>query len=455
MGMMRCLAFSLVCLSSLSLFAADAEVQVWQSPALPALPASPASIHAALTPILTIAASGDKNAPALVEQQLKSWLPKTGNDPRLHYAYALVLLKNFRHADATKEMQAASDHPLYYFPVHHFLIYEQVRQKQYDLAIDSLLDLSARLGDPGQLWTSEDDRLQAARWLGRMIAFLEGPCGNPEVARQMNREEAMIRSLVGPVYASEIDLGFNEVHAEHREMQLLLLAAVDTAVLKKADELKAAEQKQKEIDAAKKSLATSAREQEAIVEEQIRDTDSQLGAMEKQFEVLTKAQATLQSTIASVRLEIAQLPGYAQVVNAGPGFNGGIPTFSQPLTQNQINSAMAVKYQELDSYVLELQKNAAKQTDLLNKASVLMSSRRQLQSQGSSAEGKNQDTLRGMARWEQRLNTKKKKVIQITDRRTAAIRLRIPLVSSFDAFNPQEELTELQKTLSGGDAVVP
>ena len=447
---MRCLVLSYVCLWSASLLAADAEVRVSQSPARPV---DALTIQEALTPVLSFATSGGKNALTQIEQQLKSSLPRTGNDPRLHYVYALVLLKNFRHADATQEMQAAADHPLYYFPVHHFLIYEQIRNKEYENSVDSLLELSERLGDPGQLWTSEDERLEAAHWLGRMLAFLESPCGNELAAQLATRAEPLIRMQVGLAYESELDRGFNEVHVEHREMQMLLLAATDTAAEKKAEELKAAEKKQHDIDAAKKSIATSAREQAAIMKEQIRDLESKLGVLEKQFEVLSTAQARLQGSITAVRLEIVQLPSYAQssntinTISPNSGFGR--------LTQDELDRALAVKYLELNSYVFDLQVNAAKQKELLSQAGQFVSSRQQLLSQGSLAEDKNQDDLHRMARWEQRLNSKKKKVSQLTDRRTITVRTRIPQISSYDAFNPQEELADLQRALTGEDAVAP
>ena len=444
---MRCLVLSYVCLWSASLLAADAEVHVSLSPARPI---DAITIKEALTPVLSLAISGGKNAPSRIEQQLKSSLPKTGNDPRLHYVYALVLLKNFRHADAKKEMQTAADHALYFFPVHHFLIHEQIRNKEFENSVDSLLELSERLGDPGQFWTSEDERLEAAHWLGRMLAFLESPCGNEVAAQLAKRAEPLIRTQVGPAYESELDLGFNEVHAEHREMQMLLLAATDTAAQKKVEELKAADKKQQEIDATKKSIATSVREQAAIAEEQIRDLESKLGVLEKQYEVLSTAQERLQVSIAAVRLEIAQLPNYAFVSNntIGKVKPGG-------LTQGELDRALTVKNLELNGYVIDLQVNAVKQKELLSQAGQFVSMRQQLVSKDSLAESKNNDDLRRMARWEQRLNSKKKKVSQLTDRRTTAVRTRIPQIASYDAFNPQEELADLQRALTGADVVAP
>ena len=346
-------------------------------------------------------------------------------------------------------MQTAADHALYFFPVHHFLIHEQIRNKEYENSVDSLLELSERLGDPGQFWTSEDERLEAAHWLGRMLAFLESPCGNEVAAQLAKRAEPLIRTQVGPAYESELDLGFNEVHAEHREMQMLLLAATDTAAQKKVEELKAADKKQQEIDATKKSIATSVREQAAIAEEQIRDLESKLGVLEKQYEVLSTAQERLQVSIAAVRLEIAQLPNYAQLSNTNPRSGSG------RLTQNELDRALAVKNLELNGYVIDLQVNAVKQKELLSQAGQFVSMRQQLVSQDSLAESKNNDDLRRMARWEQRLNSKKKKVSQLTDRRTTAVRTRIPQIASYDAFNPQEELADLQRALTGADVVAP
>ena len=424
--------------------------------ASPARSDDAATVRQSLQSVLAIASSGDKNAPDQIERQLQSLLVKTDNDPRLHYVHALVLLKNFRHADATRAMQAAADHRLYYFPVHHFLIYEQIRQKQYEAATDSLAELGERIGDPGQLWTSEDDRLEAAHWLGRMIAFLQGPCGNGAAAKMMTHAEPAIRTQVGPVYETEINRGIDELHAEHREMQMLLLAAVDTAGQKKAAELKETGKKQQELDSYKKQLATSERTQEAIAKEQLRDLDSLLGALEKKYDSLQLAQEQLTTTIASIRIEIAQLPSLVPAMSSSSGrgvtgFRGG---GSRGLTESELETALVVRNLELQSYVLELQKNAANQTELLRRAEGLLSVRQGIVSSAESSEAKSQESQRRLGRWERRFATSRKNVHQITDRRSVAIRSRISLISSYDSLSIPDEIADLERSVMG-DAVNP
>ncbi len=441
------LAASVACLLTGRADAADKVL------ASPAHSLDDAATHKALRTVLTIAASGDKNAPAQIEQQLKTLLAQTDNDPRLHYVHALVLLKNFRHADATLAMQAAADHRLYYFPVHHFLIYEQIRLKQYEAAIDSLVDLAERIGDPGQLWTSEDDRLEAAHWLGRMITYLQGPCRNANAAKMMSQAEPAIRAQVGPIYELEITRGVNELHAEHREMQMLLLTAVDTAEQKKVAELKETAKKQQELDSIKKSVATTERTQDAIAKEQLRDLDSQLGALEKKYTALQSAQEQLSSTIMSVRQEVAMLPTLVGALNNSS--NGiGNNLRRQPLTAAQLESIIAVKNLELQGYVLELQKNAAQQTEILGQAEGLVSARQGLVSSAEKSDAKSQESHRKLGIWDRRLATSQKKANKITDRRTATIRSRISLVSSYDSLSIPDEISELEQSLIG-DAVNP
>ena len=125
------------------------------------------------------------------------------------------------------------------------------------------------------------------------------------------------------------------------------------------------------------------------------------------------------------------------------------------LTQNELDRALAVKNLELNGYVIDLQVNAVKQKELLSQAGQFVSMRQQVVSQDSLAESKNNDDLRRMARWEQLLNSKKKKVSQLTDRRTTAVRTRIPQITSYNAYNPQEELADLQRALTGADVVAP
>ena len=420
-------------------------------------------LNVALKSLLVIASSDDNNASDLIGHQLQTLLPKMDDDPRLHYVHALSLLKQFRHAEAVQAMQSAAGHKLYYFPAHHFLIYEQIRQKQNDEAIESLVDLAERIGEPSQLWTSEEDRLEAARWLGRMIAYLEGPCGQPPVAKQVSQAELAMRMQVGPVYETELNRGMDEIHAEHREMQMLLLASLDTAALKKEEELKATADKEAELLAQKKSLATSAREQEAIGKEQLRDLDSQLSTMEKQYYAIQTSQERLQMSIAAVRVEIVQLPYGIQGVNGVAQFNQGSNNFStlnsnsiftMGLTPNQLSTALAVKQLELNSYVIEYQRNANNQSGLLAQAEKMVAARSQLLAVGENTDARNQSSLKGLSRWEQRLTKTKKKTLESTDKRTAAVRSRISLLSTYDSLSVPEELAGLQQSLNG-DVIVP
>ena len=272
-----------------------------------------------------------------------------------------------------------------------------------------------------------------------------------------------MRMQVGPVYETELNRGMDEIHAEHREMQMLLLASLDTAALKKEEELKTTADKEAELLAQKKSLATSAREQEAIGKEQLRDLDSQLSTMEKQYHAIQTSQERLQTSIAAVRVEIVQLPYWVQGVNGVAQFNQGSSNlsalnsnsiFTMGLTPNQLSTALAVKQLELNSYVIEYQRNANNQSGLLAQAEKMVAARSQLLAVGENTDARNQSSLKGLSRWEQRLTKTKKKTLESTDKRTAAVRSRISLLSTYDSLSVPEEIAGLEQSLTG-DVIVP
>lgn len=434
--------FSLVlaCLCSGSLLADEVV-----SPS-PALPVDQVQIEAALRPLVKIASQGDKSAPEQIASQIKSLAGKTGNDPRLHYLHGLSLLKNFRHAEAMAAMQAGANHKIYYFPIHHFLIYEQVREKKYDAAIEGLVDLSARIGDPGQVWTSEVDRLDAARWLGRMVVFLSGPCGEAEVSGRMKAVELVIRTQLTPLYEGEMDAGVDELHAEHRELQVSLLSTEDQAAAKKREEARATAEAEQKVIEQRKDLSLSSRQNEAVLEEQVREIDSQLAALEAQYTALETTQERLTSQIKSVRNEILGLPftyELARLASPSRGLIGVQAALS-------LNDAIAIKELELQDYLVDFQANSEKQRKVLVAAEKAIAARKLVAAQYQQSSSQELERASGLARWDKLLKRKTKRSTATIDRKTDFVRTRISSLSSYESFNATNELAEYADALGIG-----
>lgn len=401
-------------------------------------------VQEALRPLLKIAMQGDKSAPEQIGSQIKSLAAKTGDDPRLHYLHGLVLLKNFRHAEAIAAMQAGADSKTYYFPIHHVLIYEQIRQKQYDTAIESLLDLSARIGDPGQLWTSEEDRLEAARWLGRMVAYLQGPCANTEVAARLQIAIPVMRSQLTPVYETEMEGGVNELHTDHRELQIQLLSTMSNALAEKKSQAHAAEETAAKLNEQRKDLTVSAREQVAVSEEQLREIDSQLSALEKQYAALQSSHDRINDQIRSVRSEIFSLPTMFYMSQQMLRASQSSPFPSQSIVGARqalsVSEAIAIKEAELQTYLIDLQTNANQQRELMGKAQQVLDARKQAVTQLESQGKRSEQVAHGITRWEKRLAQSRKRSLVSIDRKTDSVRSRISSLSSYEALNASEEL---------------
>lgn len=415
----------------------------------PALPVDQVQIEDALRPLVRIAIQGDKSAPEQIASQIKSLGGKTGNDPRLHYLHGLSLLKNFRHAEAMAAMQAGADHKVYCFPIHHFLIYEQIREKKYDAAIESLVDLSERIGDPGQLWTSEIDRLEAARWLGRMVVFLSGPCGNQSAVALMNQAEPAIRAQLPDVYQMELDGGANEVHAEHRALQVQMLSKADESAAKKASLLKENEQKKLTLDTRKKELSSYERETAAVQQEQLKEIDSQLESLEKQYVQLQRTHDQIVAAIAALRVQIATTPVPTLTnLSFGAATPRALQTLSSAVSSTDSNSARALKEAELQGYILELNQNVQKQAAVVQKAESHLDQRRKMLSQLQAENQRTQEYANSLRRWDRRLSLTHKKVSTEGERNAVAVKTRISSLSTYDAIQPQTELTQLAVSLN-------
>lgn len=405
-----------------------------------------AKLREALRPLLKIASKADRSAPEQIASQIQALASKTGNDPRLHYLHGLVLLKNFRHAEAMQAMQAGADHKLYYFPIHHVLIYEQIRQKQYEAAIDSLLDLATRIGDPGQLWTSEVERLEAAQWMGRMMVYLSGPCGDSSAQMLASQADPVIRSLLPPVYQIEMDGGGNELHAEHRALQFQLLATVEGSTAKKASLLKEAEQKQDALNNQKKEVTTSAREQAAVQQEQLKEVESKLQGLEKQYIQLQRTHDQIVTAIASLRVQIATLP-VTGTTNTGTLANTNAIQRFMNLSQATSAQQIAMRELELQGYIIELNQNLQKQGEVVKLAEARLGERQQLLAQLQIEDKRRQDATDSLRRWQRRLALSQKKVAAEGDRTSATVRSRISQLSTYDAINANAELGQWEQLL--------
>ncbi len=414
----------------------------------PALPVDQVQIEAALRPLVKIASQGDKSAPEQIASQIKSLAGKTGNDPRLHYLHGLALLKNFRHAEAITAMQAGADHKVYYFPIHHFLIYEQVREKKYEAAIESLVDLSARIGDPGQVWTSEVDRLDAARWLGRMVVFLSGPCGDQVAAKLISQAEPVMRSQLLDVYQREMDEGATEVHAEHRALQVQLLSKVDESAAQKASLLKESEQKQLSLNNQKKELSSYEREKAAVQQEQLKEIESQLDSLEKQYLQLQRTHDQIVAAIAALRVQIATTPISAPNLPATPAILNAEQVVANANLVQSSNASRALREAELQGYVLELNQNVQKQAAIMKNAEARITQRQLLLFQVHSESQRSQEFAHNLRRWERRLSISHKKVATKGDRSAVAVKTRISLLSTYESIQPQAELSQLAITLN-------
>lgn len=417
-------------------------------------PADQVSLSESLRPLFAIAKRDDKSAPELIDNQIKTLASRLGHDPRLHYLHGLVLLKNFRHAEAIAAMQAGTNDKIYYFPIHRVLCYEQIRQKKYEEAIESLIDLSSRIGEPGQLWTSEVDRLEAARWLGRMVVYLSGPCGDSTAASLMNQAEPVIRSHLSPVYLAELDKGATELHGEHRALQLQLLASVENSEVKKATLLKESQQKQQAFETQKKEITTSARQQTAVQQEQIQELDTELKSLEKQYEQLQRAHDQLLEAIAVLRVQIETTPVLATVGSSdgatlGVASAAGLQSFAG-LMNNGIGTnagAKAIKEAELLGYILELNQNTQKQKGILSSAESRLAQRQQLIGQLRIGDKQQHNTAADLQRWQRRLSLSQKKVNVEAARGAVAIKARIAQFSTYESIQPQAEISRLELAL--------
>ena len=98
------------------------------------------------------------------------------NDPRLPYAYGLILLKHLKYGEALDAFaQALRFDETPYLPAWQATIWQLMRSKKHEAALERVAELANQLERPDLDWLDDQRRLDCAAWMGRVVGALQGP----------------------------------------------------------------------------------------------------------------------------------------------------------------------------------------------------------------------------------------------------------------------------------------
>jgi hypothetical protein len=239
-------------------------------------------------------------------------------DPRVDYAYGLVLLKQLRNKEALAQFEAVTKSGPEYWPGWQALIWSHFIAKDYSSGYLKLRELGRRLAESKSNLT---ERRLSAEWMGEVIAALQKSVDSVKQRETLIREDEALREILGVELQASFASGKTTVHSLH---SLLEEDVQQTRELELAKQEK--ERAEKEVEVAKnleasaekrESLKKSAEDWKKYLDEQLAAFDKQLARLEKDYDFMQKRVVSLTASQVQVNAEIA-LVGQ-QASNTKPG----------------------------------------------------------------------------------------------------------------------------------------
>ncbi|TWU12566.1 Serine/threonine-protein kinase PrkC [Symmachiella macrocystis] len=250
-----------------------------------------------------------KSAVEAAEQYAVEARRLCNNDPRLDYALGLVNLKNFRPSEALEHFTAAkhrADYP--YLPAEQAEIWYLLSRKEYEPGLDRLAQLVKTLSDSPAAWPDTATRTNTAHWVGRVVAFLQGPGSGRKVDKALQRPGMDFRESLSASYRPAYDAGQLMTQLNHQQLQTRvddIRKDTQTAQLDKRNE------KQEELADRREELAgqqndikRDAKQWKEWLEDQTSQADEKLNELEKEYITLEEQDKSLRRSIQSLQYEI-------------------------------------------------------------------------------------------------------------------------------------------------------
>jgi chromosome segregation ATPase len=220
-------------------------------------------------------------------------------DPRPAYAFALVHIKHRRYGDAVKLLDEALASDSRHLPTREAKLWTTMLQKNYAAALVQMEQLAAALPqeEAGKPSDAEQQR-ETARYLGRLLAFLEGPAAKSADVERVAASRKKVESRLSPTLQRELEAGYDTVADRFEGLHLARERTRDQA---QAEQEKS---KQREAERLTQERDTVAKEKKAVEQralESREELDKFLSAIDRKLSPLDRELGRLTTRAAEVR----------------------------------------------------------------------------------------------------------------------------------------------------------
>ncbi len=259
------------------------------------------------------------------QRQYDSAKDQAPKDPRVDYAYGLVLLKQLKNKEALEHFQLATAvDGAEFWPAWQALAWSHFIAKDYSSGYSRLTEFAKRLSrSPADLV----EREQEAEWIGRVLAALQKSVDTVKQREALLREDETLAEILGPALNPAVARGKSSVHAMHALMEGDVQQAREIAQAKEEKELAEREkQVAKDFEAStekREALKKTAEDAKKYMDQQLATFDKQLTRLERDYEFLQKRVMSITASQLQLGTEMNLLSQQAGALsNNNRGGNG-------------------------------------------------------------------------------------------------------------------------------------
>lgn len=298
-----------------------------------AFPPAPAAL---VKSIEALFAEGFIIGPGHLQTAQKSYVAaqKLGEgDPRLDYAYGLVLLRQTQHKQAVAQFSAAVGRKgAAYWPAWQALVWAQLVDKQYDKGLGSLDAFAAVVRPPDEISEPTQSQSDAARWIGQVLESLDKTVTAAAQHELIEQHDERLHGLLGDDLYRVVELGRDFIR--ERDLELAHEAgqvqakAEDKQARRRQGAAGRLDSELQELSKDKEGAARSQDDWKKWRDDTLAKADKQMGLLEKDYQYLEKRGVMIEQSIVMVGREITALQ-----VQMNPNLPGN--RFVSPLSLQQ------------------------------------------------------------------------------------------------------------------------
>jgi hypothetical protein len=412
-------------------------------------PAEPSPAAAAIGKLLETETTPGKTRLETIKPLYQQALTVAPRDPRLEYAYSLLLLRIFEPAEARVHLQRALEIDRAFPPANQAVIRELVKARNFREAGERL-GLFVEMLDSSRL-----DSQAAAEWIGRIVSAVMTTLGTPDAQSQFAYHDRMFRASLSPVLLASYERGFAGVE---RELDTLTWAieqarasAADKRDVAKAQVDSDLQRDQVEIKQKQQDAQKSRQKWDEWINDQTTKADDLLREHEKRFQDLDRAITSQQQSITALRIGLDRLQrGFVDIVLQNqqqirpqrPAARRTQPvTPVTGLNSGSIELQLAVEEQRLAGLFDQ-------QAVVSRQASQTLAARRNAVAQYEQATGVALKEAANLDRWEKRNKTIAENMKKAAEKKPVQVATLEARIRTLNTWDPSDFETEKRRLLA-------